>query len=62
MGDNRIHAIGDTAYRFTREKRGKTLPRFARGRPVFWCDDKWDDSPTGHTVIREWSDTVTVLD
>jgi hypothetical protein len=60
MGENRSYCIGDTAYRFERQKPGMTLPRFARGISVTWIDGEWKRVPL-RDIIRNWSDVVTVL-
>ena len=60
MGDNRAYAIGDIAYRFKRQTPGTTIPNFAAGYPVMLVDGQWLPFPTNR-IIRNWTDTVTVL-
>ncbi len=61
IGENRTYAIGDTAYRFTRQKPGSTLPNFAGGTPVMWVDGEWKPTQLSRPVIKNWSEKVTVL-
>lgn len=61
IGENRVHAIGDVAYRFSRQKPGLTLPNFAKGIPVMWVDGEWRETQLANSVIKNWTDKVTVL-
>lgn len=63
IGHDRVHHIGVTAYRFNPHEPGTTKPRFCRGWPVMWFDDKWRSIQSeGPTIIKNWSDEVTIID
>jgi hypothetical protein len=66
MGEGRVYAIGDIAYRFKRPDpfpngMGQTLPTFAAGVPVMYVDGKWQPTQLARSIIRNWTDKVTVL-
>ena len=62
IGENRTYAIGDTAYRFSRNERHLTLPNAAKGIPVTLIDGKWVVSELARAVIKNWTDVITVID
>lgn len=61
MGENRIYAIGDIAYRVHAKNNG-TLNPFCRLNPVTWIDGAWRHSQLGKTIIANWSRKCTVIE
>jgi hypothetical protein len=61
IGENRGYAIGDTAYKFERQKPGLTLPNFAGGTPVAFIDGAFRPIQ-GNRLIKNWTDKVTKLE
>lgn len=66
IGANRQEVLGDHAYRFSRPSpfpngMEKTLPMFARGTPVAWRDGDWQPTQLAKPIIKNWSDSITVL-
>lgn len=59
MGENQVHHIGRTCYRFSRPT--GTLTRFACGVPVMWIDNRYQQIQ-GRDLIVNWNRTITVVE